>query len=247
MSEARSIIVTGGASGIGRAASLLLARRGNAVTIADRDVAAGQALAAAIRDEGGRALFVPVDVREEDSVKAAVAQAVAAHGGLNGAINSAGVEQKGRWLHELDAADWDFCTGINLRGMFLCLKHQIAAMLPAGGAVVAISSAAAVKGLVGSAEYCASKAGVIGLVNSAAAEYAERGIRINALLPGGTATPLAERSSAGNPRLAGTLCIPMGRLATPDEIAAAAVWLVSDESSYVTGASLAVDGGMAIT
>lgn len=246
MTAGKAFMVTGGASGIGEATATLLAASGAAVTVADRDETGGTAVAQRLVAAGGQAQFVKLDVRDEDSVKAAVAQAVAAFGRLDGAVNSAGVEQKGQWLHELDVADWDFCTSINLRGMFLCVKHQIAAMLPTGGAIVAVSSAAAVKGLVGSAEYCAGKAGVLGLVRAAAADYADRGIRINALLPGGTATPLARRSTAGNPRLAGTLRIPMGRMAQPEEIAAAAIWLVSDGSSYVTGACLAADGGMTI-
>jgi len=187
-----------------------------------------------------------MDVTDAASVRAAVEAAVAAFGPLDGAINSAGVPQPGAPLHELEDADWDGCVDINLRGMFLCLKHQVRAMLDRGGAIVAVSSAAAVKGLINSSAYCASKAGILGLIRSGAADYASRGVRINAILPGATATPLATRSSAANPKLAQTLSVPIGRMADPDEVAAAAVWLISPDASYVTGAALAVDGAMTL-
>jgi NAD(P)-dependent dehydrogenase (short-subunit alcohol dehydrogenase family) len=238
-------MVTGGGSGIGRAAALQLARRGYAVLVADRDEDGGRAVAQAIGAAGGTARFVRTDVSDEDSVRQAVAAALAQFGRLDVAINSAGVPQAGKALHELGADEWDRCHAINLRGMFLCMKHQMGAMVQAGaGAIVAISSAAAEKGLVHSADYCASKAGILGLVRSSAVDYAPLGIRINALLPGGTDTPLAARSVAANPKIVGTLTVPMGRMASPDEIAAAAVWLVSPEASYLTGAVLAADGGM---
>ncbi|MET0984288.1 MAG: SDR family oxidoreductase [Steroidobacteraceae bacterium] len=246
MTTHRSVIVTGGASGIGKAAAQLLARAGDAVTIADLDVTAGEQLARNIASVGGRAQFVRTDVTNEENVRAMVARAVSTFGKLDAAINSAGVPQRGRPLHELTAEDWDFCNGINLRGMFLCLKHEIAAMLGTGGAIVAVSSAAAVKGLINSTDYCASKAGVTGLVRGAAVDYAEAGIRINALLPGGTDTPLAHRSSAANPKVAQQVRIPVGRLATPEEIAASAVWMISDQASYMTGACVVIDGGMTI-
>jgi NAD(P)-dependent dehydrogenase (short-subunit alcohol dehydrogenase family) len=248
MSAQRSILVTGGASGIGKAVASLLAGAGCAVTVVDRDAALGARAVAEMVAAGGRAHFVQADVSDEQSVSAAVDSAVGAYGRLDAAINSAGVPQAGKSLHELDLAEWDQCNDINLRGMFLCMKHQIRAILESGngGAIVAISSAAAVMGLVNSAEYCASKAGITGLVRGAAIDYAQQGIRINALLPGATATPLAARSSAANPRLAGTLTVPVGRMAEPEEIAAAAIWLASDQASYITGACLSVDGGLAI-
>jgi NAD(P)-dependent dehydrogenase (short-subunit alcohol dehydrogenase family) len=245
MSEQQAAFVAGGSSGIGKAAALLLARRGYAVLVADRDEDGGRAVVEAIGAAGGKAFFARTDVLDEASVRDAVETALARFGRLDVAINSAGVPQAGKALHELTLDEWDRCNGINLRGMFLCMKHQLRAMVAGGGgAIVAISSAAAEKGLVHSADYCASKAGILGLVRSSAVDYAPRGIRINALLPGGTDTPLATRSQAANPKLAGTLTVPMGRMAAPDEIAAAAVWLVSPEASYLTGAALAADGGM---
>jgi NAD(P)-dependent dehydrogenase (short-subunit alcohol dehydrogenase family) len=248
MSPQRSILVTGGASGIGKAVSALLAGAGCAVTVVDRDNELGAAVVAAILAAGGRAHFVQADVSDEESVRAAVDSAVSVYGRLDAAINSAGVPQAGKSLHELELAEWDRCNDINLRGMFICMKHQIRAILASGngGAIVAISSAAAQMGLVNSSEYCASKAGITGLVRGAAIDYAQQGIRINALLPGATATPLAARSSAANPRLAGTLTVPVGRMAEPEEVAAAAIWLASPDASYVTGACLCVDGGLTI-
>ncbi|NWG52996.1 MAG: SDR family oxidoreductase [Hydrogenophilaceae bacterium] len=245
--DGKSIIVTGAASGIGAAAARILAARGAHVTLADRDEAGVGAIAEQIAQGGGKALAIAADIADSESVRAMIGAAVSAHGGLDGAINSAGVPQAAKPLHELGEAEWDFCLGVNLRGMFLCLKHQVAAMLGRGGAVVAISSAAAEKGLFNSADYCASKAGVLGLVRAAAIDCAEHAIRVNALLPGATSTPLAFRSRDANPKLAGTLRVPMNRMAEPEEVAAAAIWLLSDEASYVTGACIAVDGGMGAT
>lgn len=243
----RVILVTGGGSGIGRATAERLAREGCAVVVADRDADGGRDTMSAIAAAGGTARFVTLDVTDEASVIASVAATVEAYGRIDGAVNSAGIPQAARPVHELAAGDWHRVIAVNLTGMFYCLKHQIAAMLESGGgAIVAISSVAAMKGLLNSADYCASKAGILGLVRGAAVDYAERGIRVNALLPGGSDTPLAHRSSAANPALAGTLRVPMMRMSSPAEIAAAAVWLVSPDSSYMTGASIAVDGGMTI-
>lgn len=243
----KSVIVTGAASGIGKACAILLAREGWAVAVADRDMAGGAATVAEIAAAGGRAHFVATDVADEESVRAMVASAVAVYGQLDAAINSAGIAQRGVSIREMDSASWDRCNDINLRGMFFCLKHEVDAMWARSrGAIVAISSTAATKGLVNSSDYCAAKAGITGLVRGAAIDCAERGIRINALLPGATLTPLATGSTANTPGLAGTLKRPLGRMAQPEEIAAAAYWLVSDNASYVTGASIAVDGGMSI-
>jgi len=244
----KSIIVTGGASGIGYAAAELLAEQGALVTIADLDEAAGRAAAARLTEQGpGKARFVRTDVALEESVKAMVAEAVSAHGRLDGAINAAGVASRGAPVHELSAAEWRRVTGVNLDGMFFCVKHQIAAMLETGGgAIVAVSSAAAVMGLIHSSDYCASKAGVAGLVRGAALDYAKRGIRINALLPGATDTPMSRRSMEQNTAIAGTLTVPMDRMAEPREIAAGAVWMVSDQASYMTGACISIDAGMTI-
>ncbi|MDX2276908.1 MAG: SDR family NAD(P)-dependent oxidoreductase [Hyphomonadaceae bacterium] len=243
----RAAIVTGGASGIGKACVEMLAARGWAVTIADLGVDAGQSLAQDIRGKGGSAQFVRTDVSDENAVRDLVRASAAAHGPLAAAINCAGVPQAAKPIHEMSVEEWDHCNNVNLRGMFFCLKYQVAAMWPhERGAIVAVSSAAAVKGLPNSSDYCAAKAGVNGLVRGAALDCAERNIRVNALMPGATATPLAARSTASNPGLAKTRVRPMNRMADPSEIAGAAVWLVSDESTFATGAAFAVDGGMTI-
>lgn len=245
MTGGRSAIVTGGASGIGQACAMQLAAGGWRVTVSDRDGEEAERVADAIRAAGGEALALCTDVSAEEQVKAAIDQAVEAFGGLHAAINCAGVHQTGRETHELDAESWSRVIAVNLTGMFYCFKHQISAMLESGGgAIVGVSSAAAIKGLVNSADYCASKAGITGLTRAAAVDYADRGLRINALLPGATDTPLAKASQKANPKIVGTLSVPMQRMASPDEIAASAVWLVSDSASYITGACISADGGL---
>lgn len=246
MGEMRSAIVTGGASGIGKACVEGLAAQGWALTIADFNPE-GEAIAAAIRKSGGAAQFVPTDVSDDASVKAMVDAATTKFGQLHGAINCAGIAGCSKPIHEIGVDEWDRVHRINLRGMFFCLKHQIGAMWPYRfGSVVAISSAAAIKGLPWSSDYCGSKAGVDGMVRGAAMDCAEQNIRVNALLPGATITPLAMGSSNANPALAKTRTRPMGRMAEPSEIASAALWLLSDGASFTTGISMPVDGGMVI-
>jgi NAD(P)-dependent dehydrogenase (short-subunit alcohol dehydrogenase family) len=246
MAEQRSVIVTGGASGIGQACVEGLAKAGWAVTVADLSED-GEALAARIRADGGKAQFVRTDVSEENAVRALVDTAVASYGQLHGAINCAGIVGASKPIHEITAAEFDRIIAINLRGMFLCVKYQAAAMLPHKyGSIVAVSSAASIKGLPWSSDYSASKSGIDGLVRGAAMDYSEEGIRVNALLPGATVTPLAMSSSNANPALAKTRTLPMNRMADPAEIAAAAIFLVSDAASFVTGIAMPVDGGMVI-
>lgn len=246
MAERRAIIVTGAASGIGKACAELAVERGWAVTMADRDPA-GHEIAATLRLTGGDARFIDTDVTDEDSVRALVAAALAAHGRLDGAINSAGIVGSSKPIHEIELSAWDRVHAVNLRGMFLCLKHEVAAMWEnRAGSVVCVSSAAAIKGLPWSSDYCGSKAGIDGMVRGAAMDCAEQGIRINALLPGPTITPLAMNSTNANPALGKVRIRPMERMADPIEVARAAIWLVSDEASFVTGVSMPVDGGMVI-
>jgi len=245
MKDQKAAIVTGGASGIGQATVERLVRDGWAVVIGDVNEEAGEALAKAIRAANGQALFVRTDVRDEAAVETLVRRTVEAFGHLDGAVNSAGVPQSGSPIYDMSEADWNLCNDVNLRGMFFCLKHQIRAMWPnAHGAIVAVSSPAGVKALANSAAYCASKAGVNGLVRAAALDCAERNIRINALMPGATLTPLAQKAIASAPLLSAKKLWPMDRWGTPEEMGAAAVWMISDDASFMTGACMAVDGGM---
>jgi NAD(P)-dependent dehydrogenase (short-subunit alcohol dehydrogenase family) len=243
----KSVIVTGGGSGIGRATAALLGEAGCFVTIADVNETGGRQAAADIVGAGrGKAQFIRTDVADEAAVKAMVAAAEKTYGHLAGAVNSAGLAQRGVSLSELTLADWDRVHTVNLRGMFLCLKYEIEAMKRAGGgSIVAVSAGAAVMGVPNSAEYCASKAGINGLVRGAAVDCAAQNIRINAILPGGTRTPMLAGSLEEDPALQRIIdTFPMKRLAEPREIAAAIVWLLSDEASYVTGASWPVDGAL---
>ncbi|MFA7595119.1 MAG: SDR family oxidoreductase [Novosphingobium sp.] len=243
--QGKSIIVTGGGSGIGEAAALLLGEAGCKVTVADLDGGKARNVADQIVQRGGTASAVEADVSDEASVIAMVDHAISQFGGLDGACNAAGVPQRGKLLHEVDLEEWDLCHGVNLRGLFLCNKYQIKAMLAKGGAIVNIASTAAMVGFPNGAEYCASKAGVLGLTRGSAIDYATRGIRINSVMPGGTLTPMLKGAMANDPGLEPALAAvhPMNRFAQPAEIAAAARWLLSDEASFTTGAAFAIDGG----
>ncbi|WP_404477131.1 SDR family NAD(P)-dependent oxidoreductase [Novosphingobium sp. BL-52-GroH] len=243
--EGKSIIVTGGGSGIGEAVSLMLGEAGCLVTVADLDADKAQAVAAAIGEAGGTAQAVRVDVADEASVSAMTQTAASRFGRLDGACNAAGVPQRGKALHEIELGEWDACHAVNLRGLFLCNKHEIRAMLDKGGAIVNIVSTSAMVGFPNGSEYCASKAGAMGLTRGAAIDYATKGIRINAVLPGGTLTPMLKGAMAVDPGLEGALAAvhPMNRFGHPSEIAGAVRWLLSDEASFATGASFAIDGG----
>lgn len=242
----KSIIVTGGGSGIGAAVALYLAREGARVTLADVNEAGGHATVRSVESEGGTAQFVATDVSQEEDVKALVAAAVRTYGKLDGACNAAGVSQRGKIMHEVTAEEWDRCHGINLRGMFLCNKYEVLSMIETGGgAIVNIASTVSMVAVQNGAEYCASKAGVMGLVRGAALDYATKGIRVNAVLPGGTLTPMLKGAIEQDPGLEKALTDvhPMKRFGQPSEIAGAVLWLLSDDASFVTGSSIAVDGG----
>ena len=244
--KGKSVVVTGGGSGIGRAAAIMLAEAGCKVTIADLTAAAGEAVVAEIEKAGGTAQAVVANVAKEEDVRAMVDAAVSAYGGLQGAVNAAGVPQVGKPAHLVSIEEWDRCHSVNLRGLFLCNKYQITAMLAGGGgSIVNIASTAAMVGFPNGAEYCASKAGVMGLVRGAAIDYATKGIRINAVLPGATLTPMLKGAMENDPGLEPALAAvhPMNRFGQPVEIAAMARFLISDEASFATGAAYAVDGG----
>ena len=237
----RTGLVTGAGSGIGRATALECARAGAAVAVLDIDADTAAETTELIRKNGGAALTVPVDIADEDSVRTAVERTVA-FGGLDFAVNNAGMASHHRTLDQLSLAEFERVVRVNLAGTFLCLKHELAAMT--GGAIVNIASNGGLYAIPSAPAYVAAKHGVVGLTKVAAVDYAPDGIRVNAVCPGPTGTPGFERVAAGTDLTARQAAItPLGRLATPEEVAAAAVWLCSDAASYVTGIALSVDGG----
>ncbi len=242
--ESRVAIVTGAGSGIGRAAAKLFGKNGAKVVVADMNREGGEETAHQIEKDGGRAIFVPVDVSKYDDVEAMVKAGVASFGGVDLAFNNAGISLGGA-LHEISEELWNKVIGINLKGVWLCMKYEIPEMIKrGGGAIVNTASIAGHQGDVFSPVYTASKHGILGLTQSAALQYAAYGIRVNAVSPGIIATPM----SAGLDSDAGIKAWVMGRIAAdrignPEEVAAAAVWLCSDGASYIMGHSLVVDGG----
>jgi NAD(P)-dependent dehydrogenase (short-subunit alcohol dehydrogenase family) len=243
-------LVTGGSSGIGHEVCLQLARQGARVVVAARREIEGEATAAQIRAAGGEASFVTTDVTSAASVRAMVQHAIKTYGRLDIAFNNAG--NTGSVMHAIvdaDEADFDATVAVNLKGTWLCMKHEIPEMLRAGGgSIINCSSTAGIRGGARAAGYYSSKHGVIGLTKSVALEYATQGIRINAVCPGMTETQLILRNVAAAPEKFAAIKqkIPMGRAGSVAEISGAVLWLASDESSYVTGTVLSVDGGFAI-
>jgi len=240
-------LVTGAASGIGRASALAFAREGAKVVVADVDVEGGEETVRLVRSAGGDALFVRADVSKADDAEAMVAGAVARYGRLDCAHNNAGIAGVRAASAEVPEEDWDRTLDVNLKGTWLCMKQEIRAMLKTGGgAIVNTSAANALSGGKGSSVYSAAAAGILGLTRSAALDYADAGLRINAVCPGVVRTPMIERMIGGRPEVEAAFVarIPMKRLGTPEEIAEAVVWLCSDAASFVTGQALLADGGM---
>ena len=240
--ENKVALVTGGASGIGRATAFAFARQGAKVIIADRRVAEGQETARQLVEAGAEAFFVPTDVSQAVEVEAMVDKTVAIYGRLDYAVNNAGIAAPGS-LTELSEEEWNRLVDVNLKGIWLCLKYEIPAMLEQRvGAIVNIASIAGVVGLKGYAAYGATKGGVIALTRGAAIEYAPFGIRINAVSPGPTETQaLTKLPAEQRDRVAAWQ--PMARNGKPEEIANAVLWLCSDAASFITGQNLIVDGG----
>jgi NAD(P)-dependent dehydrogenase (short-subunit alcohol dehydrogenase family) len=237
-------LVTGAGSGIGRATCVELARRGYRLVVSDVDPVGGEETARLVTDVGGDALYVASDVRRSTDVARMVATAVAGLGRLDVAVNNAGVDGPHRPLAEVDEAEWDTTIAVDLKGVWLCLVHEIRAMLgTGGGAIVNVSSAAGLIGVTGAAPYCAAKHGVIGLTRTAALDYAQQGIRVNAVCPGLIRTPLVEQVLGSAVQAIVDARIPVGRIGRPEEVAHAIAWLCSEEASFVTGTTLTLDGG----
>jgi NAD(P)-dependent dehydrogenase (short-subunit alcohol dehydrogenase family) len=247
--EGKVALVTGGASGIGRATALVMAREGARVAVTDRAEASAAETVALINAAGGQAIAIGGDVTRESDATAMIARTVAAYGRIDCAFNNAGIAPRavgppGQRTHELSRDAFDTMLAVNLTGVFLCLKCEIAQMLAqgGGGAIVNTASIAGLIGLANSAHYVAAKHGVVGLTKSAAIEYAQDGIRVNCVNPGYIATPMTKETieERGQDILAK---VPMRRFGVPDEIAEAVAWMCSDKASFMTGAAHVVDGG----
>ena len=244
--EGKVALITGGASGIGRATALAFAREGGQIVIGDRNDERGGATAQIIRDAGGTAAFHRTDVSVASDVEALVDHAMTTFGRLDLAFNNAGIEGDVHPLAEQSEANYDAVMDINVKGIWLCMKYEIPRMLEnGGGAIVNASSVAGLIGFPGISLYAASKHAVIGLTKTAALEYSAQGIRINAVNPGLIDTEMADRLAAGAKTTKDDLAPlhPIGRIGRVEEVAEAVLWLCSDRASFVTGHSLIVDGG----
>jgi NAD(P)-dependent dehydrogenase (short-subunit alcohol dehydrogenase family) len=241
------VIITGGSSGIGQATALAFAQKGVKVVVADILVEAGKGTVKMIKESGGEAMFIETDVTKAGDVEAMVLQAVETYGRLDYAFNNAGIEGVQTPTADFPEDIWKKVININLVGVWQCMRHEIPQMLKRDGGV--IINNASILGLVGFANasaYVASKHAVLGLTKTAAIEYATKGIRINAVCPAFIETPMLERGGlTTNPEVYEMLAglHPMKRLGKPQEVAAAVVWLCSEEASFITGHTMLIDGG----
>jgi NAD(P)-dependent dehydrogenase (short-subunit alcohol dehydrogenase family) len=239
-------LVTGGASGIGRASAVAFAREGAKIVVADVGVEGGEETARRIKQTGGDAVFVRTDVSKAAEVEGLLQRVVETFGRLDFAHNNAGVAGADAATADCTEENWDHTIAVNLKGVWLCMKYEIPQMLEqGGGAIVNTASIAGLVGLEGSPAYCASKGGVVQLTRAAALDYAKTGIRVNAVCPGVIRTPMVE-PLVGEPEAhAGLIAMePIGRLGKPEEVVEAVVWLCSDAASFVTGIAMPVDGGL---
>jgi NAD(P)-dependent dehydrogenase (short-subunit alcohol dehydrogenase family) len=242
-------LVTGGSSGIGKATALAFAQRGAKVVIASRGQEKGEAAVAEIKALGGDALWIQTDVSQADQVEALARRTVEAYGRLDYAFNNGGSGGKGGWVTDIQEADWDATIDGYLKSVWLCMKYELIEMLKQGsGAIVNNSSVDGQRAFPWDPVYSAAKHGVLGLTKSAALQYADKGIRINAVCPGWIRTPPVEDMIKHNPESKHGMLQhqPIGRLGEPEEVAETVVWLCSDSASLIVGTALAVDGGYLI-
>jgi NAD(P)-dependent dehydrogenase (short-subunit alcohol dehydrogenase family) len=243
--EGRVALVTGGASGIGRATALAFAREGAKVAIADINVAGSHETLSLIRELGGETVFVRTDIAQADQVEKMVNEVVKTYGRLDCAFNNAGIVGKPSSAVECTEENWDLVISVNLKGVCLCLKYEIPHMLKQGhGAIVNMSSVVGLIGIKKNVAYVASKHAVVGLTKALALECAQTGIRINTVCPGFVRTPILSLDRIPESESGYVSMEPMGRLGRPEEVAEAVVWLCSDAASFVTGHSMSVDGGL---
>jgi NAD(P)-dependent dehydrogenase (short-subunit alcohol dehydrogenase family) len=249
----RIILVTGITSGIGRATVIELARRGATVVAAARRRPEGLAVAeeatAAAASSGGCARFIQADIADSDSIDALFASIEADYGRLDGAFNNAGIEADAAPAPDMPVAVFDQLFATNVRGTWLCMRHEMRMMArQGGGAIVNTASIAGVIGFPGASAYTASKHAVVGMTKAAGLEYAERGIRVNCLCPGATKSEMSDRwvdrYPGGEAEM--TAMLPMKRLGKPEELAATAIFMLSDAAAYMTGSTVVVDGGYSV-
>ncbi len=243
----KSIIITGGSTGIGRATALRAAGEGANLIIADINDDDGESVVEEISANGGSARYCRTDVTVAAEVKASIDAAISAYGRLDGAFNNAGIEGNFTSITKMTEADYDRTVLVDLKGVWLCVKHQVEQFLKQAspGSIVSTASVAGLVGIRGGSAYSAAKHGVVGLTKSVALEYAPKNIRVNAVCPGIIETPMLDRMSGDNniPREHLIAQEPMARLGEAREIGEAVVWMLSDEGSFVTGIAMPVDGG----
>lgn len=245
----KAALVTGAGSGIGRASAMLFAARGAKVAVSDVNVGPGEETVRLIKDAGGEAVFMKLDVTKTTDVQACIDRIVQIYGRLDYAHNNAGIAHGVAIpTAEYGDDDWDIQLGVNLKGVFLCMKYEIRQMLKQGkGSIVNTASISGLSGRPASPAYVASKFGIVGLTKTAALEYVRSGIRINCVCPGPTYTGLFDHVATVIPNAeeGAKAEVPMGRVGRPEEVAECVVWLCSDAASFVTGHPLSVDGGEA--
>ena len=244
--DGKVALITGAGSGIGRASALTCAREGAKVIVADIVVEGGEETVQLVKNAGGEASFIKVDVSNAAGVEAMISKVVETYGRIDCAHNNAGIEGQVAPTDEYSEEMFSRVIAINLTGVWLCMKYEIPHMLKQGsGAIVNTASGAGLVGVAGMSAYVASKHGVVGLTKTAALEYAKSGIRVNAVCPGIIQTPMIERIANEQPQLgeAFVAAEPIGRTGRPEEIAESVVWLCSDAASFVTGHAMSVDGG----
>jgi NAD(P)-dependent dehydrogenase (short-subunit alcohol dehydrogenase family) len=245
----RVAFVTGGSSGIGRATALALGQQRARVVVASRGVEAGEETAREIQHKGGEALFVCCDVSRPEDVQGAIDRVLDVYGRLDIAVNSAGIFEFTGPTAECSEEDWDRTLDTNLKGVWSSMRAEIPPMVGQGqGAIVNVAGAFGLIGFPGVPAYVAAKHGVVGLTKAAALEYAKTGVRINAICPGVTHTPMVERATGHDAEVEAQFAaqMPIGRVASAEEVAAAVLWMCSDDASFLHGHPLALDGGWVV-